>query len=134
MNGNNQINCQICKQLTDGEVCSKIYLTPPYLIINFDYGKKIDKPIDFQFGELIDLTNFTEEVCKDRFYELVSICAHIGPLGSKGHYIAYCKNQIQNENAPIWYKFNESFVSKVDFDEVRKQSPLFLIYRKKKII
>lgn len=53
MTGDNQCYCQyICKKLTDSVVYSKMYYTPPYLIIFFDYGKNkkyIPKEIDFGY-------------------------------------------------------------------------------------
>ena len=39
MKGDNQCYCQNCKGLRDAEVTSKLFYTPPYLIINIDYGK-----------------------------------------------------------------------------------------------
>ena len=131
MSGNNQCYCQKCKQLRDCEVGSLIYLTPPYLIINLDYGKdKRYNPIGFDFGEILDLTGFTEEICTERDYKLVAVSTHIGTSGVSGHYIAYCKNPFQPENDSSWYKFNDSCVSKVEFNEVKQNSPYFLIFKK----
>ena len=135
MSGNNQCYCQRCKQLRDCEVGSLIYLTPPYLIINLDYGKdKRYNPIGFNFGEILDLTGFTEEICTERNYKLVAVSTHIGTSGVSGHYIAYCKNPFQQENDSSWYKFNDSCVSKVEFNEVKQNSPYFLIFKKNKMM
>ena len=39
MKGENQCFCKMCMKLTESKVNSKIWSTPLYLIIYFDYGK-----------------------------------------------------------------------------------------------
>jgi ubiquitin carboxyl-terminal hydrolase 8 len=127
MTGDNQCYCQYCKGLKDAEVTSIIYCTPPYLIINFDYGKnKKYIPKKVEFGEIIDLTDFIDKECKEKTYELIAVSTHMGSSGSGGHYIAYCKNKQDNQ----WYRFNDSFVKKCKFEEVNSYSPYFLIFKK----
>ena len=131
MRGDNQCYCQICKKLTDSDVSTKIYSTPPYLIIHLDYGKnKKYNPGKIMFGQSLDLTGFTEEICKERTYQLIAISSHIGQSGVSGHYIAYCKNMFQDNNNVDWYKFNDSSVTKVKFEDINEYSPYFLIFRK----
>ena len=131
MEGDNQCYCQQCKKLTVSEVQNKIFLTPPYLIINLDYGKnKKYNPGKIKFGESLDLTGFTVPDCSGRMYQLVAISAHIGESGRSGHYIAYCKNTIKNNNYNNWYEFNDSSVSKVKFEDINRYSPYFLIFKK----
>ena len=128
MKGDNQCYCQKCKGLRDAKVNSIIYFTPPYLIINFDYGKdKKFKPSKVEFGEIIDLQGFTDEKCTHKNYELIAVSSHIGKSGPSGHYIAYCKDINKNE----WYEFNDSSCSKSKFTELNKNSPYFLIYKRK---
>ena len=128
MTGENQCYCQKCKGLKDAVVSSAIFYTPPYLIINFDYGKdKIYKPDLVDFGEIIDLTQFTDEKCKERTYELIAVCTHIGKSGNTGHYIAYCKDQYN-----LWHKFNDSSYDDCNFSEINSYSPYLLIFKKAK--
>ena len=129
MKGDNQCFCQNCRKLTDSEVCSKIYYTPPYLIINLDYGKnKKYEPAKVNFGQSLDLSGFTEDSCKRKTYELVAVSSHIGRSGVSGHYIAYCKNQSQNDSN--WYKFNDSTISRVSFEKINEESPDVLIFKR----
>ena len=132
MRGENQCYCQHCKKLTDSDVYTKIYSTPPYLIINLDYGKnKKYNPGKIIFGQSLDLTGFTEDNCVERIYELVAISSHIGSSGRSGHYIAYCKNLFEDTENDIWYEFNDSSVSKVRYASINAYSPYFLMFRKK---
>ena len=127
MSGDNKCYCQNCKGLRDARVKSIIHFTPPYLIINIDYGKnKKYEPSKIEFGEIIDLSGFTSSNSTKNLYELVAVSTHIGSSGSSGHYIAYCKDK-NNE----WHKFNDSSHSKCKFNEVKSFSPYILIFRRK---
>ena len=130
MKGDNQCYCQKCKGLRDAKVTSKLFYTPPYLIINIDYGKdKIYKPKKVEFGEMVDLTDFTEQNNEIKQYELIAISTYIDRPVNSGHYIAYCKN-INNKK---WYKFNDSMVDECNFSEVNSNSPYLLLFKKQKI-
>ena len=126
MAGDNQCYCQNCKGLVDSTVSSKIYYTPPYLIINIDYGKnKKYKPLKVEFGEIIDIEDFTDKNCNKKTYELIAVSTHIGSSGSSGHYIAYCKDKKK-----VWHKFNDSSHNECIFKEVNSYSPYLLIFKR----
>ena len=128
MKGDNQFYCQNCKGLREAKVNSSIFYTPPYPIINFDYGKdKKFNPSEVDFGEVIELKGFTEDICTQNDYELIGVSSHIGKSGISGHYIAYCKDINKQE----WHKFNDSIHSKCDFNEVNSNSPYILVYKRK---
>ena len=128
MKGDNKCYCQKCQGLRDAKVSSEIFYTPPYLLINFDYGKnKKYSPTKVDFGEEIDLTDFTDKKCIEKKYELIGVSTHIGASGNSGHYIAYCKD-IKNK---LWYQFNDSFVNKCSFNEVNSNNPCLLVFKKK---
>jgi ubiquitin C-terminal hydrolase len=129
MRGDNQCYCQNCKKLRDSDVSSQIYYTPPYLIINLDYGKnKKYVPKEINFGDSLDLTGFTVDNCTQRSYQLIAISSHIGRSGISGHYIAYCKNQSNKDNN--WYEFNDSSISKIEFEKINQYSPYVLIFKR----
>jgi ubiquitin C-terminal hydrolase len=57
--------CQRCKGLRDMKITTKIYHTPPYLIINIDYGEnKKYKPKEVTFGGIIDIKDFVDDANK----------------------------------------------------------------------
>ena len=131
MVGDNQCFCLTCQKLTDSEVSSKIYYTPPYLIINLDYGKnKKYIPEAITYGESLDLTGFTEECCTQKSYRLIAISAHIGQSGKMGHYIAFCKNPFKDDQNAKWYEFNDSSVSEVTLEVIKKYYPYILIFKR----
>ena len=124
--GNNQCYCQYCKTLKDAKVMSKLYYTPPYLLINLDYGKNkrfIPKSIDF--GEIIEINDFCEENYKKNDYELIAVSTHLGASGIYGHYKSFCKDQNKT-----WHEFNDSRHSISSINEVKRDSPYLLLYKK----
>ena len=130
MTGDNKCYCQNCKGLRDAKVTTRIYSAPPYLIINFDYGKnKKYMPKEVAFGGIIDLTDFVD-IYDEKYkssvqYKLIAVSTHIGRSGSSGHYITYCQN---NENK--WFEFNDSNVSPAKLEEINSYSPYVLVYKK----
>jgi len=91
-------------------------------------GRKIQMSIDIEVDEL-DLSDFVEgyenKNCK---YELYGVCNHSGGTMG-GHYTATVrtKKEIVNE----WHLFNDTNVSKVNFDGKNNTSGYCLFYRKK---
>ena len=127
MTGDNKCYCKNCKGLEDAKVSSTIYYTPPYLIINLDYGK--DKkycPTNVDFGEIIDIKGFTDLQCANKTYSLIGVSTHIGSSGNSGHYIAYCKD-LSHEK---WYQFNDSRCSPCQIKDVYEYSPYLLVYKR----
>ena len=128
--GDNQCYCQKCKGLRDAKIFSKIYYTPPYLIINIDYGK--DKkyiPRKVNFGQSILLNGFEDKKCTELDYELIAVSTQIGKSGNNVHYISKCKHPNRE-----WYEFNDSYVKKINFEELNNNFICLLIYKKIKKI
>jgi ubiquitin C-terminal hydrolase len=88
-------------------------------------GKKIQVPLDIELDNL-NLSEFVEGYDKSNYvYELYGVCNHSGgTLG--GHYTASIKVKTGD-----WYLFNDTNVSKIDFDGKNNTSGYCLFYRKK---
>ena len=43
-------------------------------------------------------------------YELYAVICHLGPSSMSGHFVAYCRNIIDNK----WYLYNDAFVTLCD--------------------
>lgn len=90
-------------------------------------GRKIQVPLDIEVNEL-DLRKYVEGYDKEScIYELYGICNHSGgTLG--GHYTATVR--VLNNS---WYLFNDTNVSRINFDGKNNTSGYCLFYRKKQI-
>ena len=107
----------------------KYIIPPPYLLINFDYGKNknyIQNKI--VFGAFICLDQiFLDNKIPSVDYELIAVGTYLGDSGNSCHYITYCKD-ISSEN--IWYRFDDSKVSQCYFEETKTSYPYLLLYKK----
>ena len=87
-------------------------------------GKKLQPPINLEIDNL-DLSEFVEGYENNAYkYELYGVCNHSGgTLG--GHYTATIKVK------DAWYLFNDTNVSKIDFDGTNNTAGYCLFYKKK---
>jgi ubiquitin C-terminal hydrolase len=54
------------------------------------------------------------------------VISHIGPSSMSEHFVAYCKNMIDNK----WYLYNDAFVTKCRNNyEYQNGMPYILFYR-----
>lgn len=95
-------------------------------MINIDYGKdKIYKVKHLKFDTIIDVTNYLSfNFGKKIRYQISGICTHLGVSGASGHYIAFCKNEVNGQ----WYNFNDSTMRKCSENEIRIGNPYLFIY------
>ena len=135
--GENMIYCNRCKQLTTGSHKQDIHGLPRILIIILNRGKNNqDFNEEFTFPEFLDFTNQNMVVNPEsikKFY-LCGIITHLGESGSGGHFIAYCRNRL-NDN---FLCYNDATVTKVStFDamaakiskiETERKTPYILLY------
>ena len=129
LNEKKKIFCKRCNQLNDCIISCKLFNAPNILILILNRGKKINYNIKIDFYEEIELTNYIQFKQDKVIYYLYGVITHIGKNGEDGHFIASCKNIINN----LWYKYNDSTILKVkDFQKevLDFGTPYILFYRK----
>ena len=124
LNNENMIYCNNCKGLQDGVHQQSIYKLPKVLIIILNRGRN-----NADFNEEFDFPPILAHI----FY-LCGIITHLGESGSGGHFIAYCRNN-QNDNFTF---YNDAIVSEVSVEsaisskisnnENEKRTPYILFY------
>ena len=99
--------CNYCKKLCDSLYSTTIYSSPLYLIINLNRGKGAAYECKVNFPEQLILYNYV--MFKDGYtaYILYAVICHSGPGSTSGHFVAYCRNRIDNK----WYLYNDEKVS-----------------------
>ena len=116
--------CQKCKKTGNSVYKENIYLLPNFSIIILNRGKgnifkcKVDIP------EIFDSSNYEESV-KNKTYELIGIVSHLGESGMGGHFIAFCKNSVDNK----WRCYNDSLVTECQNDYLQRGTPYIVFYR-----
>ena len=126
MNGENQMYCNICNKLCDATYTNFIYSGPNYLIINLNRGRGAVYECKVNFPEQLNLFNYVSYKHGITAYELYAVICHLGPSSMSGHFVAYCRNRIDNK----WYLYNDAFVTLCDKPKQYTEGmPYILFYR-----
>ena len=138
LEGDNMIYCNTCRKLQPGINKNDIYGLPKILIIILNRGRNNnDFNEEFKFDEYLDFTD--KKICINensyKKYYLSGIITHFGESGSSGHFIAYCRNSVDDS---FFKCYNDAFVSKVSIlDSMvskvseraeEKRTPYILLY------
>ena len=124
-----KIYCKRCMQSTDFIIRNKLFNAPNILIIILNRGKGNSYNIKIEFFEKIDLTNYISFNQNKVIYNLYGVVTHLGKNKNEGHFIASCKNLIDNS----WYKYNDSSITKIN--NIQKEvldfnTPYILFFQK----
>ena len=126
MTGDNQMYCNICKKLNNAFYSTSIYSSPNNFIINLNRGRGAVYECKVIFPELLNIFNYVTYKYGNTVFELYAVICHLGPSSMSGHFVAYCKNRIDNK----WYLYNDGMVKKCTKPyEYRDGMPYILFYR-----
>ena len=117
--------CQKCKRTGLSKYKETIYSFPLYLIIILNRGKGNIFNCHVQIPERFNASNYVERKNQNNEYELFGIVSHIGESGMKGHFIAFCKHNIDGK----WRCYNDSIVTECQNDYLNKGTPYILFYK-----
>ena len=107
MSGDNQMYCNICKTSKDALYSTILYSAPKYLIINLNRGRNAYYQCKVNFPETLKIFNYVSYKEGNTEFSLYAVICHLGPSSMSGHFIAYCRNRMDNK----WYKYNDAFVT-----------------------
>ena len=126
MNGENQMFCNICNKLCDTLYSTTLYSGPNYLIINLNRGKGAVYECKVNFPSQLNILNYVTYRQGITTYELYAVICHLGPSSMSGHFVAYCRNRIDNK----WYLYNDAFVTECTKKyQYNDGMPYILFYR-----
>ena len=128
MSGDNQMYCNVCNATLNAYYSSTIYSAPKYLIINLNRGRNAVYQCKIYFPETLKLFKYVINTNGNTEYELYAVISHIGPSSMEGHFVAYCRNRMDDK----WYLYNDAFVNEcTKAQEYYKGMPYILFYRAK---
>ena len=108
LNGQNQIYCNNCNQLSNATTGNKLFTSPEVLTIILNRGKGLEFDVNFEYPLILDLDKYVmDKSQKNNKYELICVLTHLGPSGMSGHFIAFCKSPVDKN----WYCYNDAIVS-----------------------
>ena len=108
MTGDNQLFCDRCNKLCNSLYSTILYSGPSYLIINLNRGKGAVYECKVNFPEQLDISDFVTFKNEGKtVYRLYAVICHLGPSSMSGHFVAYCRNRMDNK----WYLYNDGIVT-----------------------
>ena len=131
MTGQNAMYCNYCKQTCNSSMCTLLSFGPEIIIVILNRGQGIQYKVKINFPIELNLYNFIDFKDTGFNYELIGVITHMGGSDMSGHFIAYCKNPINN----TWYQYNDSVVNEVNqynfkAEVVDYAMPYLLFYQK----
>ena len=122
---NSSYHCTFCGNYCQGYQQKRLISTPKTLILNLNRGKGLQYNDKIIFEEYLHLTQYIMDINCPKFYELTGIICHYSTNDIGGNFIAFCKNSNNGE----WYKYNDQYVTKSYFNEVKQSEfPYVLFY------
>ena len=122
-NGDNQLFCDKCNKMVDGESENRIYMGPKIMILFLDRGRFNRFRCEVTFPEKLNFKEF-EEVDGGE-YHLIGVIEHLGPSSNSGHFIAVCKHFDDR-----WYMFSDSSIDGPHKNYEQYGEPYLLFYRR----
>ncbi|TKR80891.1 hypothetical protein L596_014876 [Steinernema carpocapsae] len=139
LRGDDMYSCEKCAKLRNGVKTCRITKLPEILCIHlkrfrhdYVYSTKVSTSVTFPICDL-DLSEFLCEnvdLSSDLTpteYDLCAFVTHRGGGSDYGHYLAYCRNETDNN----WYEFDDSTVTRIDAAEVLNKQAYVLFYQKR---
>ena len=129
MSGDNSMYCNYCKKTSDSCMYTNLVTGPEILVLLLNRGKGIQYKVKIYFEENLNLFNYIEYKDTGFNYKLIGVITHIGESSMNGHFIAFCKDPINEK----WFKYNDAIVTEInDFQKevINFGMPYLLFYQK----
>ncbi|ETN82645.1 hypothetical protein NECAME_01930 [Necator americanus] len=131
--GDDMYSCDRCKKLRNGVKTCRISRLPEVLCIHIKRfrhdsycSSKVSTRVSFPLVEL-DLSPFSSTSENVPLYDLTGFITHEGSGADSGHYLAYCRNEVDGN----WYEYDDSTLTKLDSAHVLTKEAYVLLYQKR---
>ena len=126
---NSSFYCNKCQDEQFGKAREKIYRPPEILTIILDRGKGKKFEEEVEIKKTLDLKDWIaeEDYEYNTTYNLICISTHKGSSSSSGHYIACCQT---DKDKNIFYYFSDTYVHKISEENLFKDEPYLLFYKR----
>lgn len=131
--GDDMYSCEKCKKLRNGVKTCRIVRSPEVLSVHIKRfrheafsSSKVSTRVSFPLMEL-DISQFCSPDEKNTIYDLCGFVTHEGGGMDSGHYLAYCRNEVDGN----WYEYDDMTVTKLDTGYVLTKEAYVLFYQKR---
>ena len=125
MTKDNAMYCDLCHITCDAFYISKLYKPPKYFILILNRGKNNIYQCNVTFPEILNLSPYVVGKEANTMFDLYAVICHFGPSSMGGHFIAYCRNALNDK----WYCYNDSTVTLCQEKNYLTGVPYILFYQ-----
>ena len=76
------------------------------------------------YPPILEIGEYIESKACPKTYELIGVITHLGLSGPGGHFIAFCKNPIDEK----WYRYNDEKITPADKADIFNEGIAYILF------
>ena len=116
--------CPYCNNFCSQTSSNKIYSSPNIFIFILNRGKNNIHSVKMNYPPKLEISDYIESDKTPSNYELIGVITHLGLSGPGGHFIAFCKNPIDDK----WYRYNDEKVESANIYDVHNEGMAYILF------
>ena len=116
--------CPYCNNYCGQTSSNRIYYSPNIFIFILNRGKNNIHSVKMNYPPNLEISDYVESDKTPTNYELIGVITHLGLSGPGGHFVAFCKNPIDDK----WYKYNDEKVDPADIFNVHNDGIAYILF------
>ena len=118
--------CPYCNNYCSQISTNRIYLSPNIFIFILNRGKNNIHSVKMEYPSILEIGDYIESNQSPNKYELIGVITHLGLSGPGGHFIAFCRDLIDEK----WYQYNDEHITPASTFSVHNEGTAYiLVYR-----
>ena len=116
--------CSYCNNFCGQTSSNRIYYSPNIFIFILNRGKNNIHSVKMNYPPKLEISDYIESDKTPTNYELIGVITHLGLSGPGGHFVAFCKNPIDDK----WYKYNDEKVEPANTFNVHNEGIAYILF------
>ena len=116
--------CPYCNSYCGQTSSNRIYCSPNIFIFILNRGKNNIHSVKMDYPPKLEISEYIQSDKTPTNYELIGVITHLGLSGPGGHFVAFCKNPIDDR----WYKYNDEKVDPADIFNVYNEGIAYILF------
>ena len=116
--------CPYCNNFCGQTSTNRIYLSPNIFIFILNRGKNNIYSVKMNYPGILEIGKYIECNQTPNKYELIGVITHLGLSGPGGHFIAFCKDPIDEK----WYRYNDEKITQAEKASIFNEGIAYILF------
>ena len=116
--------CPYCQNFCGQTSTNRIYYSPNIFIFILNRGKNNIHSVKMNYPIILEIGDFIESNKTPNKYELIGVITHLGLSGPGGHFVAFCKDPIDEK----WYKYNDEKITPANRFSIHNEGIAYILF------